>query len=75
MGVTKIPVPVPPSPSTWAPKAYLGNEDEAVDCGCANKDASRRESKDQVGPGLQVSGDHQKQPSSQQQEVDPYHES
>lgn len=55
-------------------RAYLGNEDEAVDCGCANKDTSRRESKDQVGPGVQVSGDHKEKPSSQHHEVDPNHD-
>lgn len=56
------------------PRAYLGNEDEAVDCGCANKDTSRCESIDQVGPGVQVSGDHKKKPRSQHHEVDPNHD-
>lgn len=55
-------------------RAYLGKEDTAVHSGCANEDTSGRESKDQVGPGVQVSGDHEKQPSSEEQEVDPDHD-
>lgn len=61
-------------PCQILPRAYLGNEDEAVDGGCANKDSSGREAKDQVGPGVQVSGDHKKKPSSQHHKVDSNHD-
>lgn len=55
-------------------RTYLGNEDEAVDGGCANKDSPGCEAKDQVGPGVQVSGDDKKKTSGQHHKVDPNHD-